>query len=276
MADFDIKGIDVSKHQGSYVDFERVYDQGFKFSIVKATEGTDFQDKLFFSNWEKLLKLDGEMYRGAYHFARPDSVGGASDGAAEAKDFAAALKAAGGYSKGCLPPTLDFEKYSESDASDNVPWIEAFVKTIEDELGRTPMIYTGANIWKYEVGNSDAFTDLPLWLVYYTSADRPSKPMNSLPWEDFTFWQFSGGGDYAHHPPVEGIGKDGAAMVIDVNYFNGTDSDLAGLAMMGDESVPNPPQDHDLLVASLKRAEEDVADGLTKIRCIRQYLEREA
>ncbi len=225
-----ILGIDISHHQGA-VDFEAVANDGMRFCIVKATEGVNYTDSRFRDNWRKLVGLGHErLYRGAYHFARPDSGGGAADGAAEAKDFCSALRSVGGYGEGALPPALDFEKYSKSDDKDNVPWIHAFVDTVETELGRSPMIYTGKNIWRYEVGNSDAFTGLPLWLVHYSGASSPSSALAALPWSDFTFWQYSGGRSYAHHPPVDGIPGSG---IVDVNRFDGSEAALARLAQVG-------------------------------------------
>ncbi|MEO1837058.1 MAG: MBL fold metallo-hydrolase, partial [Akkermansiaceae bacterium] len=91
--------------------------------------------------WEQLVELGHErMYRGAYAVGRPDSVGGMQDGINEAKDFAKALKAVGHYQAGCLPPVLDYEKYSGKGVAANLDYIEGWVKTIEDELGRSPMI----------------------------------------------------------------------------------------------------------------------------------------
>lgn len=273
---YSISGIDVSKHQGS-VDFKQVRDSGQRFAIVKATEGRSYTDPRFLENWQKLLELDGTFYRGAYHFARPDSVGGAADGKAEALDFCSALKAGGGYLTGCLPPALDFEKYSDFDGKDNVPWVDAFVKTVEDELGRSPMIYTGKNIWRYEVSNSDAFKHIPLWLVAYSRSGidgegYPSSAMGSLPWDSFALWQWSGGGNYAYGPKVPGI--NGGTRTVDLNWWHGTEEELAAFAMVDDK--PDQPQcdpDKQALLAMLASAEDDLELGLTKVRSIRWALE---
>jgi GH25 family lysozyme M1 (1,4-beta-N-acetylmuramidase) len=239
-----IQGIDVSYHQGT-VNFSQVAASGMRFALVKATEGVNYIDPKFFENWDKLVSLGNKtIYRGAYHYARPSSTGGSSDGEAEARDFCSALKSAGHYGVGALPPALDFEEYSESDSSDNIPWIEAFVRVVEAELGRTPMIYTGANVWRYEVGNSSAFKHLPLWQVYYSqSATQPP----AMPWDTWTFWQWSGGGDFAYYGPVPGV-----STVCDVNRFNGDEAALASLAMVTPDppinSYPRPPRTQDLFL----------------------------
>lgn len=245
-----IQGIDVSHHQGS-VDFAKVAASGMRFAIVKATEGVGYVDPRFRENWAKLVDLGHEtIYRGAYHYARPSSGGGPSDGENEARDFCAALKAAGDYGVGALPPALDFEEYSESDSKDNVPWIQSFVRVVQQELGRAPMIYTGANVWRYEVGNSTAFVDLPLWQVYYSqSATQPP----TMPWPAWTFWQWSGGGSYAYYGPVPGVPS-----TCDVNRFNGDEAALASLALVKDmaPSFPKPPRPQDL--ALLRNVHSDV------------------
>ena len=257
-----IQGIDISHHQGA-VDFAQVAASGMRFCVVKATEGEGYVDPRFVSNWEALQQLgDDKLYRGAYHFARPDSVGTVQDAINEATDFCDALLAVGGFEKGCLPPALDFEKYSDNGGRENVPWIEAFVATVEDKLGRSPMIYTGANVWRYETGNSDAFVHLPLWQVYYSeTATHPPE----MPWPFHTFWQWSGGGDFAFADPVPGVGT------VDVNRFSGSAEDLARLAMM-DDGCDKPPQ-FDKLLKLITSAEGDIADGLTKIHVIRRKLE---
>jgi hypothetical protein len=125
---------------------------------------------------------------------------------------------------------LDFEKYSESDKNENIPWIEAWVEVVQRRLGREPMIYTGKNVWRYEVGNTSAFTYLPLWQVYYSgTAENPPE----MPWPTWTMWQYSGGGSYAHHPPVPGVG------IVDVNRWHGTLEQLKVFARA--EIEPPPP-----------------------------------
>jgi GH25 family lysozyme M1 (1,4-beta-N-acetylmuramidase) len=238
-----IQGIDVSYHQGT-VNFGQVASSGMRFAICKATEGVNYTDPKFHENWAKLVDLSHEtIYRGAYHFARPSSTGGSADGEAEARDFCAVLKKGGHYSEGALPPALDFEEYSDSDGNQNIPWIKAFVNVVQQELGRQPMIYTGANVWRYEVANTSEFIELPLWQVYYSSS--ATKP-TTMPWPAWTFWQWSGGGQYAYHGPVPGIPGSG---VCDVNRFNGGEDALAALAMVTPmaQTFPKPPLPQDLI-----------------------------
>jgi len=225
-----IKGIDISRHQGK-VDFDRVAEQGFKFCFVKCTEGQGYVDPMFLHNWEKLVGMQEKgMYRGAYHFARPGSDGSVEDAKREAGDFCDALLAVGSHCRGCLPPVLDFEQYSDNGPHENERWIRAFSIVVEERLDRKPIIYTGKNIWRHELGNTGNFSDHLLWLVKYTMQGSLIKSHGDqhkpLPWDKWTFWQWSGGGDFNFHGPVLGVDGD-----CDVNYFSGAQQELAKLAL---------------------------------------------
>lgn len=227
----EIQGIDVSMWQAE-VDFAEVAKAGFRFAYVKATEGERYKDKRFLRNWAKLRDLDGEIYRGAYHFCRPSSDGSPQDGEDEARDFCKALKDLGGL-EGMLPPAIDFEEYSDNGPRENVPWIQRFVEVVRSELGRDPIVYTGAFVWRWEVrdaaidADEDKWMDLPLWVVRYTrnrSIDPLTRGGYRLPWKAWDIWQWSGGGDFAFHGPVPGVKG-----VVDVNRFAGDEDDLARL-----------------------------------------------
>ena len=161
--------MDVAHWQGGDIDWRAAYDSGERFAIVKAMEGREHVDRHFLRNWERLLELDGIMVRGAYHFARNDTVGGHKDGVEEAKDMVDLMRAVGGHGRGSLPITLDFEKYSEQPRREDIAYCEGYVKTIEDGLGRSPMVYTGRNVWRFQTGNWSGLKHLNLWLVNYTA-----------------------------------------------------------------------------------------------------------
>lgn len=217
-----LEGIDVSHHQGS-VDHQAVADSGMLFCMVKATEGADYEDPKFAENIKRIGQVQGRTYYpGATHYARPDNRQGRQGGEVEGNWFCDVVeRVCGDVRHNFMPPALDFEKYSESDVKDNVPWIQGWIDVVERRLGRRPAIYTGANVWRYEVGNSDAFIEHPLWQVYYSgTATQPP----SMPWPTWSMWQYSGGGDFQHHPPVPGVG------VVDVDRFAGSLADLDSFA----------------------------------------------
>jgi len=251
-----VLGIDVSKHQGD-VDFEALAkSDDFRFAIVKSSEGKDYEDPKFSESWRKLLSLhpdEGEgcditgLVRGVYHFARQDlrAGQGRSAGELEARWLCQLLKREGGYDDGCLPPALDWEKW-DGKPRDNVAWIEGFVHVVEQELGRLPMIYTGPNVWKYTLGDTDRFTHLPLWEVKYMRRGRsvegrpPRIPRDrgKTKWEPL-IWQWSGGGRWAYYfnAPAN-IDVPGVRGVCDVNTFFGTERELLEFAKVDAVSPP--------------------------------------
>lgn len=218
----EVLGIDISHHQKT-VDFDALWNGGFKFCFIKCTEGVGYRDPAFTRHWEAAGKTG--VLRGAYHFARPDTVGGEGDGELEAKSMIREILDAPGCIRGMLPPVLDYEKYSPQDVASDRGFIRGFVRIVMSYLGVYPIIYTGRNVWKYQTGNSDEWADLcPLWLVRYTSK-KLQKPHHPLPWKDWTFWQFSGGGDFRRYDdPVPGT-----LGVVDVNRFNGTFEQLQAM-----------------------------------------------
>ena len=58
-------GVDVSAHQGE-INWAKVADDDIGFTYIKATEGGDFEDPRFASNWRGAAEAG--LHRGAYHF----------------------------------------------------------------------------------------------------------------------------------------------------------------------------------------------------------------
>jgi GH25 family lysozyme M1 (1,4-beta-N-acetylmuramidase) len=249
-----IQGLDVAHHQGN-INFSEVAGDGFRFCICKATEGADYEDPRFRENMEKIAELratDPSFYAGAYHFARPDNRTGRSGGETEGRWFSKVLNETAeqfGFSiqEDFLEPALDFEKYTDENGTTNIPWIEGFLDVLQNETGREGMIYTGPNVWMYEVSNTTQFNAWPLWEVTYSSqgTNPDSNPIRmpknepDEPYWNWTLWQWSGGGDYAYYyrqfGPIAGIPSG----IADVNRLNGDNERLRELANA--EGVEPPP-----------------------------------
>ncbi|MCH9681468.1 MAG: peptidoglycan-binding protein [Deltaproteobacteria bacterium] len=247
-----LSGIDVSSAQGD-VDFNLVRNAGFRFCIAKATEGADFRDKRFQTNMQKIAAVEGgpRFFAGAYHFARPDNRAGRNGGEVEAKWFCSVLKqslSSVGLSitNDFIEPVLDMEKYDESDASDNISWVEGFLSVIAAETGRTGMVYTGPNYWRYQAGNTDQFAKagIPLWEVKYSrsGANEGSTPPR-LPtdtrkalWTP-SLWQWSGGGDFAYYVQQYGKIPGVPSGVADVDRVMGDESVLRALAKASSDAT---------------------------------------
>ena len=100
---FHVLGIDVSHYQG-YIDWKMLTQtrQGkfpIHFVFMKASEGGDYGDKAFSSNFDS-AKTYG-FIRGAYHFYNPKT-----DPVRQADFFINSVK----LDSGDLPPVLDIEK----------------------------------------------------------------------------------------------------------------------------------------------------------------------
>ncbi|MFB7507685.1 GH25 family lysozyme, partial [Streptomyces broussonetiae] len=130
--------------------------------------------------------------RGAYHFATPDSSGGA----AQADYF---VQHGGGWSKDgkTLPGALDIEwnPYGSScygkSRSAMVGWIRDFLNRYKARTGRDAVIYTATSWWSDCTGNYGGFAaNNPLWIARYASS------AGTLPsgWSTYTMWQYTSTG----------------------------------------------------------------------------------
>ncbi len=90
-------GIDVSEHQGR-INWKSVRRDGIRFAYIKATEGGDFVDNNFATNWAAagLAGID----RGAYHFFTLCAAG-----SRQAENWLRVLRS----ESGILPPAVDLE-----------------------------------------------------------------------------------------------------------------------------------------------------------------------
>ena len=66
-----MQGMDVSKNQS--VDWSQLDTEVIKFAMIKATDGINYVDPKFNSNWMAAGQLN-TIKRGAYHFFRPDDA----------------------------------------------------------------------------------------------------------------------------------------------------------------------------------------------------------
>ncbi|MFJ5938016.1 lysozyme [Streptomyces cinereoruber] len=203
------EGVDVSSHQGN-VAWSTLWNSGVRWAYVKATEGTYYKNTFFTQQYNG--SYDVGMIRGTYHFATPDTTGGA----AQADYF---VDNGGGWSKDgrTLPGVLDIEWnpygatcYGKTQAG-MVTWIRDFLNRYKARTGRDAVIYTATSWWTQCTGNHAGFgATNPLWVARYASA------VGTLPagWEYYTMWQYTSTG------PTVG----------DHNRFNGDLSRVRALA----------------------------------------------
>ncbi|MFH9085788.1 lysozyme [Streptomyces sp. NPDC017673] len=183
------EGVDVSSHQRD-VDWPTLWNDGTKWAYTKATEGTSYTNPYFAQQYDG--SFDVGMVRGAYHFATPDTAGGA----AQADWF---VQHGGGWSNDAqtLPGALDMEwnPYGDScygkSKSGMISWIGDFLERYKSRTGRDAVIYTATNWWIECTGDYAGFgATSPLWIARYASTVGP------LPagWKSYTMWQYTSSG----------------------------------------------------------------------------------
>jgi len=131
----EVYGVDVSNHQGE-IDWEAVAGDNIEFAFIKASEGGDFVDRRFTSNWEGARAAGLEV--GAYHFftlCRP--------GAEQAANFLGVVPPG----EADLAPALDLEVRGNCSArppADTVrAEVAAWIEKVEEETGRRVLLYVG-------------------------------------------------------------------------------------------------------------------------------------
>lgn len=198
---------DVSFYQGN-INWE-VMRSRTDAVIIRGGQNT-WEDPRFRRNWGEAKRLG--MKRGTYWFYDDRTSPGA-----QAQLLASLLQ-------DDLPEMevwCDWEKsYGGSFAG--LPNVVAFMQAIEDRLPDVQVgMYTGY-YWFREntsaITNASQFTylkDKPLWLAYYGNAAEIRIP---APWTSLLLWQYG--------TPAVGAEYGVETTEIDMNYFNGTQSDF--------------------------------------------------
>lgn len=217
-----LRGIDVSKYQGT-INWTKVKDSGVTFGFIRVSDGRNTRDQKFAANWANARAAG--VVRGPYQFFRPTQ-----DAVAQAQLLIDALGQ--DYDAADLPPVIDVEVDGGLAPATVRARVQRWIDHVEAQLGRKPIIYSGAYFWRDEVGGGDEFERHPLWIAQYTSL-CPRLPQ---PWERWAFWQHTDSGR------VPGItGK------VDTNRFDGTRADLDALIADSDlrthPSHPDPGRD---------------------------------
>ncbi len=194
-----ILGMDISHFQNN-INWDDIKKDGVNFVYIKASQSTHFKDPKFKQN--HAAAKNECIYRGAYHFY----VTG-KDPVKQAQNFIAAV---GELESGDLPPVLDLEELGiktavniETFQKNTLSWL----KTVEEKLGVTPIIYSNPSFANKYLNNPD-FANYKLWVAEYTKAKSPKTPTT---WEKegWIIWQRT------DRERLEGIGK------VDYDIFQG-------------------------------------------------------
>lgn len=199
-----IKGVDVSVYQGN-IDWKTLAKQDIYFAYIKASEGTDFTDPNFETNWSAIDNTD--LKKGAYHFVTFDE-----SGKKQAEHFISLVSA----EDNDLPPAIDLElygKYLENppDAKTIYKIVEEMMPILEEHFGMKPVIYT--NYLTYNEYLTSSYLETPIWICDISDTEPDMKGEHQ--WK---FWQY----DQRHILQ----GYDGKEKFIDINLYNGNYNDF--------------------------------------------------
>ena len=195
-----IFGIDVSHYQNK-INWSRLGklpdNNDISFVFVRASVGSDTEDRYFKYNWEK-AKAYGYI-RGAYHYYRPDE-----NSISQADNFISIVH----LQKGDLPPVLDIEKESSIQSMARLKQgLKKWLDKVEKHYGMTPIIYTGDTYYR-DFLNDTYFRKYKFWIANYNKVFEPNH-------NQWIFWQFTQNGK------LKGINHK-----VDFNVFRGNINDL--------------------------------------------------
>ncbi|MBQ7131320.1 MAG: hypothetical protein IJO29_02000 [Oscillospiraceae bacterium] len=167
-------GIDVSRWQGSTVDFEAVRNSGVEMVYIKA--GDNYNEDMYFRQNAENAESAG-LLTGFYFYV---TAGNAEQARSQAVYFAGLLDSVDFQCR----PAVDFEAFGSLSAESINEIALSFAQTVEDETGITPIFYTdadNADIWCEEL------TKYPLWIADYDA----NPPASIGKWSEYAGFQYS-------------------------------------------------------------------------------------
>lgn len=195
---FNIKGFDVSHHQKD-IDWKKISPKTYRFVYLKATEGGDFKDRKFQSNW--LQAREQGFLVGAYHFYRL-----CREGEIQAQNFIETVP----KHQDTLPPVIDLEYDSNCINHFSKDRLLKEIQIIHDRLqqhyGKQPIFYVSKSF--FNIVLADSFQPTPLWVREYNG--EPNLKNNP----QWLFWQHTNQGK------IQGISTP-----VDLNVFFGNEVD---------------------------------------------------
>lgn len=195
---YDVKGLDVSHHQGQ-IDWKKVAStKKYSFVFIKATEGHDFTDDDFLKNWNDAI--DNGLLVGAYHFF---SI--RSSGEEQANLFISTVP----IDNTALPPVIDIEIDIDQDPSKIRTEIKSMADKLETHYGKKPILYL--TYGTYSAYIKDNLQEYDIWI-------RDVLKFPYLKDREWLMWQYSNRGR------VKGINT-----YVDINVFKGSEQDLIKL-----------------------------------------------
>lgn len=231
-----IPGIDVSHWQtfDKTIGMKGVREAGYQFVYIKAMDGVA-EDTSLRSHLK--MALDAGLMVGFYHYLR-NGIG--KDGTDQAMAFIKLLEEV--YSPDLnkvvmLPPALDVEEYNNGTGipRETTLQIAQWLRRVEMETARTPMLYSRQTIWSKMTTNPSWAWKYYGWVAQYTGLNLTMVPVGWDP-AKVKFWQWAIARKHKWSPPPPA----GIKGELDINVFLGTRPELTALAW---SYLVNPPSD---------------------------------
>ena len=185
----------------------------YKFVYIKASEGTNIKDEKLDEFAQKAARVG--MAKGVYHVYHLTN----NDVNAQLQNFLQTIN----YSKNQfeMPPVVtiepDISLYKRDGSIATVQKdsfaqnLKQFLRELERQTRKRPVIYTNGSIWNDFLGNPTGFERYPLWVADYAGTDDPKLPTN---WQNYTIWQ------YVENAAIAGQKE------YNINVFNGNYADF--------------------------------------------------
>ncbi|MBT6513846.1 MAG: glycosyl hydrolase family 25 [Crocinitomicaceae bacterium] len=191
--DGKVIGIDISHHQGN-IDWSEVStwdDQPIQFIYMKATEGATYQDPKYKTYMKEAKEQDIPI--GSYHYFRTSS-----EPREQFENFMKVID----KNEQDLVPMVDVEEIKHWNSKTYHKNLKLFLKLVEDEFGKKPIIYTVNSFYNHHLSNK---YDEYEFLIGRYGKNSP----NMRDKKQWFAWQFSESGK------VKGIPK-----AVDIDVLN--------------------------------------------------------
>jgi len=189
-----IHGADISRwqHPGDKpINFVKMHSAGLRFVMIKASDSRQDADRLAvkYVAADRTGAQEAGIYTGFYHYAvLPDVTSNSAlikDAKVQAQKAIWRLASMGGYNAMDLPYALDLEnnciRYRANKSCSKratksavTTWAKAFLATLKEKTGRTPIFYSYPNFLEGAMVRDKELAKYPLWLAQY--AINPAIP----------------------------------------------------------------------------------------------------
>lgn len=173
-----ISGFDISHYQG-HINWDRlIEDENAGYMYIKATEGAALQDNMYEKNFAEAKRVGFKV--GSYHFFRATCTAHE-----QFKNFMSVVR----KEDQDLLPIVDVETIGRGITMFTFhERLTSFLRMIEMEFGKRPLIYTGQNFYnKYLYGAQ--YRGYKFMIASY-AFEEPVLQGN----DDFLIWQYTGHG----------------------------------------------------------------------------------